>query len=72
MGNHATAIREYEALLAKEPTDVAARYQLGLSYAATNRKQEALTELGRALQMDRDANRAAEMHEKLEQIRQSQ
>ena len=72
IGNHATAIREYEALLAKEPNDIAARYQLGLSYAATNRKQEALTELGRALQMDRDAHRAAEMHEKLDQIRQSQ
>ena len=72
MGNHATAISEYEALLAKEPNDVAARYQLGLSYAATNHKEEALTELGRALELDRDANRATEMHKKLEQIQQSQ
>ncbi|MCM3870763.1 MAG: tetratricopeptide repeat protein [Pyrinomonadaceae bacterium] len=68
MGDHAAAIREYEVLLAQEPNDVAARYELGLSYAASNRKQEAATELGRALRMDRDANRAAEMRKKFEQI----
>ena len=68
MGDQVAAIREYEALLAKEPNDVAARYQLGLSYAAAGRKSEALTELGRALQLDRDATRAAEMRKKAEQI----
>ena len=68
MGDHVAAIREYEALLAKEPNDVAARYQLGLSYAATNRKGEAVMELNRALLMDRDVARAAEMRKKLEQI----
>jgi protein O-mannosyl-transferase len=68
MGDHVAAIREYEALLAKEPNDAAARYQLGLSYAAVNRKSEAVRELSRALQMDRDATRVAEMRKKLEQI----
>lgn len=67
-GDHVAAIRDYEALLAKEPNDVAARYQLGLSYAAAGRKSEALTELSRALQLDRDATRAAEMRKKAEQI----
>ena len=68
MGDHAAAVRAYEALLAKDPNDVAARYQLGLSYAATGQKNEALTEIGRALQLDRDANRVAEMRKKLEQV----
>ncbi|HEV7682267.1 MAG TPA: tetratricopeptide repeat protein [Pyrinomonadaceae bacterium] len=68
MGNHPAAIREYEALLAKVPNDVAAHYQLGLSYAATGRKNEALTELGRGLAMDRDANRVAEMRKKVVEI----
>ncbi len=68
MGDHLAAIREYEALLAKEPNDIAARYQLGLSYAAAGRRSEALTELGRALSVDRDVNRAAEMRKKVEQI----
>lgn len=68
MGNHAAAIREYEALLAKAPNDVAAHYQLGLSYAATGRKNEALTELGRGLALDRDANRVAEMRKKVVEI----
>jgi thioredoxin-like negative regulator of GroEL len=68
MDDHAGAIREYEALLAKDPTDVAARYQLGLSYAATSRKGEAVAQLSRALSLDRDANRAAEMRKRLEQI----
>lgn len=68
MADHSAAIREYQALLAKEPTDVAARYQLGLSLAATGRKAEALSEFARALQMDGDANRAAEMRKQLEQI----
>jgi tetratricopeptide (TPR) repeat protein len=67
-GDHAAAIREYEAVLSQEPNDVAARYQLGLSYAAMNKKREAASELSRALQMDRDVNRAAEMRKKLEQI----
>ncbi|HEV7799196.1 MAG TPA: tetratricopeptide repeat protein, partial [Pyrinomonadaceae bacterium] len=68
MGDHEGAIREYSGVLAKDPSDVAARYQLGLSYAATNRKGEAVLELNRALQMDRDADRAAEMRKKLGQI----
>ncbi len=68
MNDHAGAIREYEALLAREADDVSARYQLGLSYAATGRKGEAITQLGRALQMDSDGNRASEMRKKLEQI----
>jgi tetratricopeptide (TPR) repeat protein len=68
MGDHVAAIRDYEALLAKEPTDVAARYELGLSYAATGRKNEALTELGRGLALDRDATRVAEMRKKVAQI----
>ncbi|MGH9931372.1 MAG: tetratricopeptide repeat protein [Pyrinomonadaceae bacterium] len=68
MGDHVAAIREYAALLATEPNDVAARYQLGLSYAANGRKSEALIELGRALQLDRDATRATEMRKKVEQI----
>jgi Flp pilus assembly protein TadD len=68
MGDHVAAIRDYETLLAKEPTDVAARYQLGLSYAAAGRKNEALTELGRGLALDRDATRVAEMRKKVAQI----
>jgi len=68
MDDHAGAIREYEALLAKDPTDVTARYQLGLSYAATSRKGEAVTQLSRALSLDRDVNRATEMRKRLEQI----
>lgn len=68
MGDHVAAIREYESLLASEPNDVAAHYQLGLSYAAVNRKSEAVRELSRALQMDHDATRIAEMRQKLEQI----
>jgi tetratricopeptide (TPR) repeat protein len=68
MGDYVGAIREYGGLLAKEPNDVAARYQLGLSYAAAGRKSEAVAELSRALQTDRDASRAAEMRKKLEQI----
>lgn len=68
MGNHPAAIHEYEALLAKAPNDVAAHYQLGLSYAATGRKNEALTELGRGLAVDRDANRVAEMRKKVVEI----
>lgn len=68
MGDHVAAIREYEALLAKEPNDVAAHYQLGLSYAATGRKNEALTELGRGLALDRDATRVEEMRKKVAQV----
>ncbi|HEY2973888.1 MAG TPA: tetratricopeptide repeat protein [Pyrinomonadaceae bacterium] len=68
MNDHAGAIREYEALLARKADDVAARYQLGLSYAATGRKGDAITQLGRALQMDSDSNRTVEMRKKLEQI----
>jgi tetratricopeptide (TPR) repeat protein len=68
MNDHAGAIREYEALLARKADDVAARYQLGLSYAATGRKGDAITQLGRALQMDSDSNRTSEMRKKLEQI----
>jgi tetratricopeptide (TPR) repeat protein len=68
MNDHAGAIREYEALLAREADDVPARYQLGLSYAATGRKGDAITQLGRALQMDSDGNRTSEMRKKLEQI----
>jgi len=66
IGDHTGAIREYEALLALEPNDVASRYQLGLSYQAIGHKSEAVTEMNRALQMDRDAVRAAEMRMKLE------
>ena len=68
MSDHAGAIREYESLLAREADDVAARYQLGLSYAAMGRKGEAITQLDRALQMDSDGNRTSEMRKKLEQI----
>lgn len=68
LSDHAGAIHEYEALLAREADDVAARYQLGLSYAATGRKGDAITQLGRALQMDSDGNRTSEMRKKLEQI----
>jgi tetratricopeptide (TPR) repeat protein len=68
MSDHAGAIREYEALLAVEANDLPARYQLGLSYAATGRKGDAITQLGRALQMDNDGNRSSEMRKKLEQI----
>ena len=68
MGDHGAAIREYEALLVREPNDVLARYQLGLSYAAAGRKSDAVSAINRALQTDRDANRAAEMRKKLEQI----
>ena len=68
MGNHVAAISEYERLLAKEPNDVPARYQLGLSYAAMGRKNEALSEFERALQLDRDADRVADMRKKMEQI----
>jgi len=67
-GDHLAAIREYEALLAKDQNDIAARYQLGLSYAAAGRKSEALTELARALQLDPDATRAAEMRKRIEQL----
>jgi tetratricopeptide (TPR) repeat protein len=68
LGDYAAAIHEFEVLLAKDPGDVEASYQLGLSYAASGRKTDAIRELGRALQMDRDANRATEMRKKLEQL----
>jgi hypothetical protein len=47
---------------------VAAHYQLGLSYAAVGRKSDALIQISGALQIDRDATRAAEMRKKLEQL----
>jgi len=68
MSDHAGAVREYEALITKEPNDVAALYQLGLSYAAMGRKGDAITQLGRGLQMDKDGARSSEMRQKLEQI----
>ncbi|MEP6819722.1 MAG: tetratricopeptide repeat protein [bacterium] len=68
MRDHSGAIREYEAVLAQDPNDVAARYQLALSYAAVGRKENAVAEFGRALVVDRDAGRVAEMRKKLEQI----
>jgi tetratricopeptide (TPR) repeat protein len=71
MGDHDGAIRDYEGLLAKEPNDLAAHYQLGLSYAAAGRKNEAIAEINRALLSDRDVNRAAEMRKKLDRIQQS-
>jgi tetratricopeptide (TPR) repeat protein len=68
MGDHGGAIRDYESVLAKAPNDVAAHYQLGLSYAAVGRKSDAVTQISGALQIDRDATRAAEMRKKLEQL----
>jgi thioredoxin-like negative regulator of GroEL len=68
MGDHNGAIRDYESVLAKEPNDVAAHYQLGLSYAAVGRKSDAVTQIGGALQIDRDVTRAAEMRKKLEEL----
>ena len=53
MGDHAGAIREYRSVCCRQqPNDVAARYQLGLSYAAVGRKSDAVTEMNRALQME--------------------
>lgn len=68
LNDHAGAIREYEALLVTGPNDVVVRYQLAMSYVATGRKVDAVAEFGRALAMDHDSGRAAEMRRKLEQI----
>jgi thioredoxin-like negative regulator of GroEL len=65
MDEHEPAIREFQTLLAADPTDVAARYELAASYAKTNRRPEAVTEYSRALQMDRDPKRVEEMRSKL-------
>jgi Flp pilus assembly protein TadD len=58
LGDHAGAIRNFEALLSTEPNDVEARYQLGLSYAAAGLRAKHF-QMNRALQTDRDATRVA-------------
>jgi thioredoxin-like negative regulator of GroEL len=68
LGEYEPAIREFEALLAADPGDVTARYELAASLAAMGRKPEAMGELIRALQLDRDPKRIEENRRKLEQL----
>lgn len=68
LGEHEPSIREFQALLAADPGDVTARYELAASLAAMARKPEAIAELTRALQMDRDPKRIEEMKRKLDQM----
>jgi tetratricopeptide (TPR) repeat protein len=68
MDQHEPAIREFQTVLAADPADLPARYGLAASYAEMDRKPEAIAEYSRALQMDRDPARAAEMKIKLEQL----
>ena len=66
MGNYATAIRDFQIVLANDPNDVAARYELAFSYSGANRRPEAEAEFKRAAQIDRDPKRADEMRKKFE------
>jgi Flp pilus assembly protein TadD len=68
LGEHEPAIREFRVLIAADPGDVAARYELANSYAAMDRKPEAIAELTRALQMDRDPKRIEEKKRDLEKL----
>jgi len=69
MGEHGPAIRELEAILVQQPDDGQAHYQLGLSYAATGRKDEAIREIQRALTYQNDPKIKQEMEQKLIEIR---
>jgi Flp pilus assembly protein TadD len=68
MDEHEVAIREFQTLLAADPTDVAARYELAASYQKTDRRPEAIAEYSRALQMDNNPKRIAEMRSKLTEL----
>jgi thioredoxin-like negative regulator of GroEL len=65
LNNHAEAIREFESVLAANPDDVEARYELSLSYAAINEKDKATDQFNRASRLDHDSARADEMKKKL-------
>jgi thioredoxin-like negative regulator of GroEL len=66
---HAPAIRLYEAALSDAPGDSEARFQLALSYAASGRKGEAVSQLERALSGAGAGARAEEMRAALEGLR---
>ncbi|HEX8190939.1 MAG TPA: tetratricopeptide repeat protein, partial [Pyrinomonadaceae bacterium] len=68
-GDHAAAIPLFEGVLAATPSDSEARFQLALSYAAAGRKQEAASEIERALRDERAPERAAEMRARLAEVR---
>ena len=64
MNDHAAAIREFEALLAANPEDVEARYQVSFSYAAIHEKEKAMDQFNHAAQMDHDSAHVEEMKKK--------
>lgn len=68
-GDHASAIPLFESLLAASPDDSEARFQLALSYEATGRKEQAVSEIERALRDTRVPERAAEMQTRLAEMR---
>lgn len=68
LNEHELAIRDFQALLATDPGDVAARYELADSYEALKRKPEAIAELTRAMQMDRDQKRIQEKKGRLAEL----
>jgi Flp pilus assembly protein TadD len=68
LNEHELAIRYFQELLAADPGDVAARYELADSYVALKRKPEAIAEITRALQTDRDPKRIQEKTRNLAEL----
>jgi Flp pilus assembly protein TadD len=68
MGQQTEAIKTFEEVLQLAPNDADAHYQLGLSYAASGRMNDAVGEIQRALSFPTDAQIRREMETKLAEI----
>lgn len=71
LDDYAAAIPLYESVIDRSPGDAEAHYYLGLSYAADGRKPAAIEHIRAALNIERDAGRAAEMRAALENLQNS-
>jgi hypothetical protein len=69
MGDYSSAAHEYNSVIAREPNDAAAHFQLGLSLAALNRKPEALSQIEAAISLESDSMQTVEMRKKLDELR---